>query len=101
MQGGSNKENGSIRFYRANQIAKTCSWRVLLVVFIGCFIGCFWGLIAALEGYHNVDEMLEEDICALAVDSDHGRPDMHIVPGHIIEIGNKIERKKGARPYVH
>lgn len=34
--------------------------------------------------------------------TDHGRPDTHKVPHtHIIEIGNKIDRKKGAKPYAH
>ena len=34
--------------------------------------------------------------------TDHGRPNTHKVPHtHIIEIGNKIVRKKGARPYAH
>ena len=34
--------------------------------------------------------------------TDHGRPDTHKVPHtHIIEIGNKIDRKKGARPHAY
>ena len=34
--------------------------------------------------------------------TDHGRPDTHKVPQtHIIEIGNKIDRKKGARSHAH
>ena len=32
--------------------------------------------------------------------TDHNRPDVHKVPHtHIIEIGNKIDRKKGVLPY--
>lgn len=34
--------------------------------------------------------------------TDHDRPDTHKVPHtHIIEIGNIIDRKKGAKPYGH
>lgn len=34
--------------------------------------------------------------------TDHGRPDTHKVPHtHIIEIGNKIDRKKGTKPHAH
>lgn len=34
--------------------------------------------------------------------TDHGRPDTHKVPHtHIIEIGNKIDRKKGTKPHGH
>ena len=34
--------------------------------------------------------------------TDHGRPDTHKVPHtHIIEIGEIIDRKKGAKSYAH
>ena len=42
------------------------------------------------------------DACKDVDYTDHGRLDMDkVLHTHIIEIDNKIDRKKGARPYGH